>query len=176
MTANACTRECYVAAMSELQVEDDSFDLYTRCEGYDIVAGQLVAKALRDGMDLSQLIEVFAAITREQGSAHKDMRARLEALLVLQLVPLMRELGPASARAAMFVWEDYHHDPLAAMASISAGLACRMVEGESPTLRHIILQAREFVRSAQELGGLQAVRAVVGSLQAKLEFATTGRP
>lgn len=176
-STDAFTPAGYVAALRELRVEDEfrdeRIDWYVRCEGLDVLAGRLVEQAVRDGLGLWQLVGVFDAITRERVEFHEDMQVRLEALLVLHLVQLIRELGPTATDPAAGIWEEYHHEPLSAMATTAPSLACSLVVKEAIEPRSIVLQTREFVRNAHDLGGMNAVRAVVESLRAKLAEAAS---
>lgn len=133
-------------------------------------AGRLVEQALRDGLDLWQLADAYCEIARERAEAHEDMQQRLEALMVLHLVPLLREHGAAAATAVDWICEDWTHQPITDLATYAPSLASALVTGGGAMAEpwRLIMQARGFVRTAQELGGIESARLVVEGLRARL--------
>lgn len=151
-----------------------------RCQGLDVLAGTLAEGAMLGGLDAWAMIDIFAALGEEIVRAHSSDADRGRALVMLQLAGIVRRLGSEALSVVaelVEAREDTRHAPLTEVVCAPVHIAMSLVAGKTEYLpeRRINIEMRELVRAAYDLGGIERVRVVVESLQAKLAHATGGR-
>lgn len=174
----------YVTALERLrpdleysQVELKSpvtLDSLLRCQGLDVLAGELVSEAAKSGLKAWRLVEILVGVLEELAEAHPNANERAEAQLLILLVKAIgrqpsEELGSALLKM-LEAMQDEWDSPLVSVTLKAAFLVFASAEGhehiDNPEAANA--SVREIVRQSYELGGLAVVEVALEHIRTGL--------
>lgn len=182
--------ESFVAALELLRVDIEHNDVALsdteslgralRCAGLDVYAGQMVAHAVRAGTLTSwTLVDLFVGLVRERVEHHPCQQEQAPLLLLLTPFASASQLrghehmGAALEDLIEWAQEKWGSELLVLLVGVYS-LVMWIVHDEHHGASVLDvdvadIHTRDLVRAAFDFGGLDAARALVEGLQARLQ-------
>jgi len=164
----------------ELALEVEALNAALRCRGVDVLAGELVANALRaEHVEPWQLIDILLAIVERHAAEHSQDVERSQTFLLIAATRWVRveasgKVGLGAAMLAELVGKEWGEDALIRMALAVLDYypeampdSASSADGYSD--ERLDFRTRQFIRAVFDYAGLHAARAAVEDLRKELE-------